>query len=138
MSEDQDRIPSDDYERELSTDLDDKTRDKPKGLALHTKILIGLLVGVVVGLAVNQIVRYYPEPSSPFALFFNSIARILSLGWYAPEWTAAEIVDGTIRHFTAPVGTFFLFMLLMIVVPLVFSSLVVGVAGIGDIRKLGR
>jgi DAACS family dicarboxylate/amino acid:cation (Na+ or H+) symporter len=26
----------------------------------------------------------------------------------------------------------------MIVVPLVFSSLVVGVAGIGDIRKLGR
>ena len=29
-------------------------------------------------------------------------------------------------------------MLLMIVVPLVFSSLVVGVAGIGDIRKLGR
>ena len=29
-------------------------------------------------------------------------------------------------------------LLLMIVVPLVFSSLVVGVAGIGDIRKLGR
>jgi len=32
----------------------------------------------------------------------------------------------------------FLRLLLMIVVPLVFSSLVVGVAGIGDIRKLGR
>src|SRR5690606_38382421 len=29
-------------------------------------------------------------------------------------------------------------LLLMIVVPLVFSSLVVGIAGIGDIRKLGR
>jgi DAACS family dicarboxylate/amino acid:cation (Na+ or H+) symporter len=32
----------------------------------------------------------------------------------------------------------FLNLLLLIVVPLVFSSLVVGVAGIGDIRKLGR
>jgi DAACS family dicarboxylate/amino acid:cation (Na+ or H+) symporter len=36
------------------------------------------------------------------------------------------------------VGQLFLRLLLMIVVPLVFSSLVVGVAGIGDIRKLGR
>ncbi len=35
-------------------------------------------------------------------------------------------------------GQLFLRLLLMIVVPLVFSSLVVGVAGIGDIRKLGR
>ncbi|MCV4626389.1 cation:dicarboxylase symporter family transporter, partial [Escherichia coli] len=39
---------------------------------------------------------------------------------------------------TRPIGTLFLNLLLMIVVPLVFSSLVVGVAGIGDIRKLGR
>jgi DAACS family dicarboxylate/amino acid:cation (Na+ or H+) symporter len=36
------------------------------------------------------------------------------------------------------VGQLFLRLLLMIVVPLVFASLVVGVAGIGDIRKLGR
>ncbi len=41
-------------------------------------------------------------------------------------------------NFTKPIGTLFLNLLLMIVVPLVFSSLVVGVAGIGDIRKLGR
>ncbi|MBC7910503.1 MAG: dicarboxylate/amino acid:cation symporter [Pyrinomonadaceae bacterium] len=41
-------------------------------------------------------------------------------------------------NITQPVGTVFLNLLLMIVVPLVFSSLVVGVAGIGDIRKLGR
>ena len=51
MSENE-RIPSDDYERELDTDLDDKTRDKPAGMALHTKILIGLLVGVIGGLAI--------------------------------------------------------------------------------------
>jgi DAACS family dicarboxylate/amino acid:cation (Na+ or H+) symporter len=45
-------------------------------------------------------------------------------------------LDG--RKFTRPIGQLFLNLLLMIVVPLVFSSLVVGVAGIGDIRKLGR
>ncbi len=110
MSEqDKESIPSDEYERELDTDLDDKTPDKPKGMALHTKILLGLLVGVVGGLTVN--------------------------------WTLGgsnENVVWFVSNVTQPVGTLFLSMLLMIVVPLVFSSLVVGVAGIGDIRKLGR
>lgn len=97
------------YERELETDLDDETPDKPKGIALHTKILIGLLVGIIGGLAANQF-----------------------LGG------ANENVTWLISNFTQPVGSLFLNLLLMIVVPLVFSSLVVGVAGIGDIRKLGR
>src|SRR5687767_9208 len=104
-----DKIPADDYERELTTDLDDDTADKPKGIALHTKILIGLLVGVLGGLAVNW-----------------------SLGGTHPN------VVWLVSNITQPVGTLFLSLLLMIVVPLVFSSLVVGVAGIGDIRKLGR
>ena len=43
-----------------------------------------------------------------------------------------------VDNITQPVGQLFLRLLLMIVVLLVFSSLVVGVAGIGDIRKLGR
>ena len=103
------KIPADDYERELETDLDDKTHDKPKGVALHTKILIGLLVGVLGGLAVNW-----------------------SLGGSHPN------VAWFVSNITQPIGTLFLSLLLMIVVPLVFSSLVVGVAGIGDIRKLGR
>lgn len=47
-------------------------------------------------------------------------------------------VDWIVRQVTEPIGTLFLRLLLMIVVPLVFSSLVVGVAGVGDIRKLGR
>lgn len=110
MSEqDKDKIPSDDYERELMTDLDDETADKPKGMALHTKILIGLLVGVIGGLVAN-----------------------MTLGG------SHENVTWTIANITQPIGTLFLNLLLMIVVPLVLSSLVVGVAGIGDIRKLGR
>src|SRR5688572_23467826 len=104
-----DNVPADDYERELNTDLDDETPDRPKGMALHTKILIGLLVGVVGGLAVNW-------------TFGGSHPNVV--------WLTENI--------SRPVGTVFLNLLLMIVVPLVFSSLVVGVAGIGDIRKLGR
>ena len=59
--------------------------------------------------------------------------------------TANAILGGTDRrvewvvfHITEPTGEFFLRLLLMTVIPLVFSSLVVGISGIGDIRKLGR
>lgn len=102
-------IASDAFEREVTTDLDDETPDKPKGMALHTRILIGLGVGVGAGIAVNALV-----------------------GGNNPR------VSWVIDNITQPVGTLFLRLLLMIVVPLVFSSLVVGIAGIGDIRKLGR
>jgi len=37
-----------------------------------------------------------------------------------------------------PLGDLFLRLIRMIIVPLVFSSLVVGAAGVGDVRKLGR
>lgn len=107
--QDKDQLSSNEYERELATDLDDDTPDKPKGIPLHTKIFIGLAVGILGGLAVNW-----------------------TLGG-SNEW-----VVWTVENFTRPIGQLFLNLLLMIVVPLVFSSLVVGVAGIGDIRKLGR
>jgi dicarboxylate/amino acid:cation (Na+ or H+) symporter, DAACS family len=102
-------LDPDAYEREETTDLKDETPDRPKGMPLHTRILIGLLVGVVAGVAVNAIA-----------------------GGDNPR------VAWVINNITDPVGALFLRLLLMIVVPLVFSSLVVGVAGIGDIRKLGR
>jgi DAACS family dicarboxylate/amino acid:cation (Na+ or H+) symporter len=105
----QSKIEADAFEHEVTTDLDDETPDKPKGLALHTRILIGLAVGVVAGIAVNK-------------GFGGEHARVV--------WV--------INNITQPIGQLFLNLLLMIVVPLVFSSLVVGVAGIGDIRKLGR
>ncbi len=107
--ENKENIPDDAFERELTTDLDDDTPDKPSGMPLHTKILIGLMVGVIGGLIVNW-----------------------TLGGDNPK------VVSMVENFTRPIGQLFLNLLLMIVVPLVFSSLVVGVAGIGDIRKLGR
>src|ERR1043165_7746386 len=103
------QLERDAFEREINTDLDEETPDKPKGLALHTRILIGLAVGVIAGVVTNRV-------------FGGDHPRVV--------W----VVD----NLTQPVGQLFLRLLLMIVVPLVFSSLVVGVAGIGDIRKLGR
>src|SRR4030095_5706852 len=113
MPEDNDnlhkRLDPDAFEHEITTDLDEETPDKPKGLALHNRILIGLGVGVLAGILVNKL-----------------------LGGDNPK--VVWIVD----NITQPVGQLFLRLLLMLVVPLVFASLVVGVAGIGDIRKLGR
>lgn len=109
MSEEQKNSEDYPYEQELETDLDDKTPDKPSGMALHTKILIGLLIGIFGGLAVN----------------WTMGGNDKNVVWF-------------VENFTRPIGQLFLNLLLMIVVPLVFASLVVGVAGIGDIRKLGR
>src|SRR4030095_4529373 len=100
---------TDEFEREVTTDLDEETPDKPKGMPLHSRILIGLAVGVIAGITVNTV-------------FGGENPRVV--------W----VID----NITQPIGELFLRLLLLIVVPLVFSSLVVGIAGIGDIRKLGR
>ena len=100
---------ADAFEHELTTDLKDTTPDKPTGMPLHTRIIIGLAVGVIVGIGANLI-------------FGGDHAGV--------KWA--------VRHVTEPVGQLFLRLLLMIVIPLVGSSLIIGVAGIGDIRKLGR
>lgn len=76
---------------------------------LHTKILAGLVAGAVAGGSAN-------------ALF--------GPGHPTVEWMAS--------HLTEPVGQLFLRLLLLLVIPLVFSSLIVGVAGLGDIRRVGR
>jgi DAACS family dicarboxylate/amino acid:cation (Na+ or H+) symporter len=54
------------------------------------------------------------------------------------EGTLQEPAQWFSAQLAAPIGQLFLSLLLMLVVPLVFSSLVVGVAGIGDLRRLGR
>jgi DAACS family dicarboxylate/amino acid:cation (Na+ or H+) symporter len=104
-----DVLDADAYELEETTDLKDSTPDRPKGIPLHTRIFIGLLVGVVAGVGCNL-------------AFGGDNARV--------TWAIANI--------TEPVGQLFLRLLQMTVIPLVFSSLVIGVMGTGDVRKLGR
>lgn len=43
-----------------------------------------------------------------------------------------------IKIWIAPIGTLFINLIKMIIVPLVFASLVVGAASLGDVKKLGR
>jgi DAACS family dicarboxylate/amino acid:cation (Na+ or H+) symporter len=93
-------------------DRGDETTSDTHGLALHTKILIGLAAGAVMGIAANLITASRPS---------------------ANEW-----VMWFAKYFTDPVGQVFLRMLFMVVVPLVFASLALGVAQLGDLRKLGR
>jgi DAACS family dicarboxylate/amino acid:cation (Na+ or H+) symporter len=80
-----------------------------KGMKLHTKILIGLGIGMVAGIATN-----------------------LTVGSDHPAVVAINY------YIAGPVGQIFLRLLFMIVMPLVFASIALGVAGLGDIRKVGR
>src|SRR5262245_49793429 len=71
-------------------------------------MLGGLVVGAVVGLAVHH------------------------LGGDAPAvgWVTAHVVE--------PIGALFLRLLFMLVLPLLISALALGIAGLGDVRRLGR
>jgi Na+/H+-dicarboxylate symporter len=80
---------------------------------LHWKILIGMGLGVLVGLAVNESV------SVPGLSFIDEPARVV------------------LGPFLGPVGQVFIKLLKMLIVPLIVASMVMGVARVGDIRKLG-
>jgi DAACS family dicarboxylate/amino acid:cation (Na+ or H+) symporter len=86
----------------------DAGRAARRGLPRHTRILFGLLFGLVAGL----------------------VAHAIGAGAPWVEWS--------VRNVANPVGQLFLRLIFMIVVPLVFSSLVLGVLELGDVHKLGR
>jgi DAACS family dicarboxylate/amino acid:cation (Na+ or H+) symporter len=81
----------------------------PRGLPLHLKVLIGFALGAAAGLAVH------------------------GLGL-----DGSSFVTGLMAWVTKPFGQIFLNLLFMLVVPLMFSALVLGVAELGDIASLGR
>jgi len=89
---------------------------------LHTKIMIGLFGGATVGVLAN--------------------AAATGATWAGGNGIANEpmtkLVGWLGTNIAGPVGQIFLRMLLMTIVPLVFASLTLGVAGLGDIRKIGR
>lgn len=81
-------------------------------IPLHVKILIGLLIGATCGLAANALTSGG-----------NDTARLY--------------VDH-IATFTNMIGQVFLRLVFMVVIPLVFSALALGVAGMKDWGRLGR
>ncbi len=74
-------------------------------------ILCGLVLGVVVGIFVNQNV-VTPEGLALLSWWLNNVIQ--------------------------PLGKLFIRIIFMIVIPLIFSAIVLGVAEMGDVRKLGR
>jgi proton glutamate symport protein len=51
---------------------------------------------------------------------------------------AAFYGDPRVAEFLQPIGDIFIRLIKMIVIPIVVASLIVGVAGVGDIKKLGK
>ncbi|WP_074013376.1 glutamate/aspartate:proton symporter GltP [Candidatus Sodalis sp. SoCistrobi] len=65
------------------------------------------------------------------------VALILGILLGAILHDQGEIRDWTITNLLSPAGDIFIRMIKMIVVPIVVATLVVGIAGIGDAKKLG-
>lgn len=80
---------------------------KKKSLPLHTKILIGLLTGLILGLLSN--------------IFFEGDETL--------KWIVNNVAN--------PLGQIFIRMIFMIVIPLIFTAIVLGVADFRDIHKIG-
>ena len=81
---------------------------KRRGFSLQWQMLAGFMIGLVAGLIAN--------------------ATSADADWV--EWLTTYV--------TGPIGQIFLRLLFMLVIPLLFSALVVGVAEMGDIRALKR
>jgi DAACS family dicarboxylate/amino acid:cation (Na+ or H+) symporter len=80
----------------------------PHPMKLHTKILLGLVCGAVVGVTTNLLTGAGPGTQ-----------KVVSL-------------------LTEPIGKIWLSSLIMVVIPLIVSTLSLGVAGLGSLRRLGR
>ena len=80
-----------------------------KRLPLHTKIAIGFIAGIVAGLLIH-----------------------------ATGASDAAWVEAFTQYVTTPLSKIFLSLIFMLIVPLLFSALVVGIAEMGDVRALGR
>lgn len=76
--------------------------------SLQIKMLIGFALGLVAGLLVHM------------------------------TSAEAEWVDTLTTYVTGPIGQIFLRLLFMLVIPLLFSALVIGIAEMGDVRSLKR
>ncbi len=86
--------------------------EKGKSMALHNKILLSLVLGGVAGIGAQAVAAGNPA--------------------------FKEQLDSILKNVIEPVGNIFLAMIFMIVVPLLLSALILGIAQIGDVARVGR
>lgn len=60
------------------------------------------------------------------------------LGVVAKAWFGGPGLDSAVANVIKPAGTVFLQLIFMVVVPLIFSAIVLGVVELGDVGRLGR
>ncbi|MGB4726779.1 MAG: dicarboxylate/amino acid:cation symporter [Thermogutta sp.] len=85
-------------------------------------MLFGLLFGLVSGLLVNIAIEYAAQhPNETFS-----------------QWLPVTAIQWSIDNVIEPVGRVFLRLILSVVLPLVFSALVLAVVEFRDLRRLGR
>src|SRR6476620_2211669 len=83
-------------------------------VSLTWKILIGLVIGIFVGWLIHE-------------------SDIKS-----PDHHVFGIETATLLAFVRSLSTLFLNLIKSIIAPLIFATLVIGIAGTGDIRQVGR
>lgn len=84
-------------------------------MKLHWKIIIGMACGIAVGMLINDSFR---------------LPGILAPAQRAVIFIFAPLIG--------PAGQIFIKLLKMLIVPLILASMVMGVAQVGDVRRLGR
>jgi proton glutamate symport protein len=107
-----------------------------KRVPLHVWIVIGLLGGAVAGLAVNAIwtgEAWQNVGVGDAGAFMAGRSVEANEGAGAGAWVVKAVAQGT--EF---VGQLFVRLLRFVAVPIVLFSLIVGVASLGDVRRLGR
>jgi DAACS family dicarboxylate/amino acid:cation (Na+ or H+) symporter len=82
--------------------------EKKRGIPLQTQMLIGFAVGLILGL-----IAFRTAPGAPW-------------------------VETLTTYVTQPIGQIFLRLLFMLVIPLLFSALVIGISEMGELASLKR
>jgi DAACS family dicarboxylate/amino acid:cation (Na+ or H+) symporter len=99
---------------------------------LHTRILLGLVLGAAAGVAANLATG--GQIAEANQLIASGVSGD-SLAALVPR--SAIVFERANEYVMGPLGQIFLRLLFMVVVPLVFATLTLGVANIGDLKKLG-
>src|ERR1044072_2586158 len=76
---------------------------------LHAKILMGAALGIIAGLVAQKVAGVQGKETLK-----------------------------TVGEYLGPVGNIFFYLILMVVIPLLFSALVVGVSELGDAKRVGK